>query len=171
MPSGCEFKCDNKECSNYNSGFTVLAPWSIGDIDKIINAKAVKKNQPFQAELIKLKESGKQYSCINYPNVDKIDKVGYRVQKWCDKCLVIWNFDAMIQNPEETAEETVEKANITNSCSKCNETLKQLTQMVEDGVPCPSCKQKLTHQVWFSNETTEEYTRNPLINKDKKNDQ
>jgi len=171
MASGCEFTCDNKDCKCYKSGFIMLAPWPIGEIDKVIVSKRVKENKAFQEELRKMKEDGKQYSCINYPNVDEIPTLGYKVQKWCDKCLVIWNFEAMVGKPEETPEETVENAKIIDTCSKCNEKLRSFPQVVEEGIDCPHCNQKLIQQVWFSNETIEENIKNPKVGKkEEKND-
>ncbi len=155
MPSACEFKCDNKECKHYQSGFTMLAPWPIGEIDRVIEADNVKLDKKFQEELRNIKKAeGRKYACINYPNKNDIPKLGYRVQKWCDKCLMIWNYDAMIVNNEETVEETVSNAHIPETCIQCNGQLKTFVQVVEDGVDCPHCQKRLIPQVWFSNETT-----------------
>ena len=153
MPSGCEFRCDNKECKCYNTGFTMLAPWPIADINDVIHADNIKKHKEFQEELIALKKEGRKYTCINYPNENGIFKVGYKIQKWCDKCKIIWNYEAIIQDKKESMEETLAHAEVEDVCSECGDKLKTFSQTLEDGIECFHCKQRLIPQVWFSNET------------------
>lgn len=83
MPGGCDFICDNEECEHKGKGIVLTAPWPLGNIDKIIDARNVVKMEEFRETLMNLKVEGRLYACINYPNVDAIVTEGYRVHKWC----------------------------------------------------------------------------------------
>ena len=166
MPAGCDFICDNKECEHNGKGIVMTGPWPLGNIDKIIDARNVAKMEDFRTTLIKLKTEGRNYACINYPNVNEVATEGYRIHKWCPNCPCLWTYDAMIQDNEdnkdieETAEETIQKAidgaDLPGNCPKCETKLLTFTEVVEEGVICPFCKEKMKTSTWFSNETKEE---------------
>lgn len=162
MPAGCEFACENKDCKNYNTGIVVTGPWPIAPIDLVINAPNVRKNKPFQEGLIKLKKDGNKYACITYPNFNKIEKVGYRIQLWCDACLRVYNYDAMIKNKDETIDETINNADIPANCTTCNMKLKSFVELLDGktgGIVCPACNVGTTMHSWFTNEITTEYLK------------
>lgn len=64
MASGCDFICQNEKCEHYKKGIVMLAPWPLGDIDKIMTLPHVVKNKDFLKELQGVKDSGQKYSCI-----------------------------------------------------------------------------------------------------------
>ena len=47
MASGCDFTCDNEKCEHHKKGIIILAPWPIGDINRVIVAKNVRINKAF----------------------------------------------------------------------------------------------------------------------------
>ena len=157
MPAGCEFFCNNEDCKQYKNGLTIVAPWPIGDIDKIIDARNVSKMEDFRDGLIKLKSEGRSFACITYPNINEIETAGYRVNKWCNKCKCVWMFDVLLKDGATTFEEALAKSDVPENCSKCNEKLKDFEHVIEDGINCPFCNEKLKSSRWFSNETTKDH--------------
>lgn len=173
MASGCDFTCDNEKCEHHKKGIIIVSPWPLGDINKIIMAKNVRINKVFQKELIELRDKhGRKYACINYPNVNNIPVVGYRINLWCQKCKYLYKEDVLLdeplvdKTPEEIAlarEEVIAKSQCEDkTCPTCNDKMKTYSQLMEenDGVDCPFCGVKMTKNTWFSNETTEEFTVN-----------
>ena len=156
MPAGCEFFCNNEECEQYKSGFVLTCLWPLGDIDEIIDARNVSKIQDFRDGLIKRKSEGRKYSCIIYPNVNEIETKGYRVNRWCNKCKRILEFDVLLEDGAKTFEEAIAKKPTPTTCSGCNEETVSFEQAIEDGIDCLFCKKKMKSSRWFSNETTEE---------------
>lgn len=156
MPAGADFVCENKECEHHGKGLVVTAPWPMGEIDKIIDAPNVAKIKSFQNEIIKMKEEGREQVCITYPNIDDIDTVGYRVHRWCSNCPCLWTYDAMVEDENNTMEDTVEKSDIPEKCTKCDTELTDFNALIEEGIICPYCKEEMKMNTWFSNETTEE---------------
>ena len=173
MASGCDFTCDNAKCEHHKKGIIVLAPWPIGDVNKVITAKNVRINKHFQSSLIEFRDKhGIKHCCINYPNVDKIPVVGYRVNMWCQKCKYLAKEDIMLdapmvdKTPEEmnaVREKVIYESNCEDkNCPICNDKMKSYSQLMEknDGVDCPFCGVRMTKNTWFSNETSEEIIRN-----------
>jgi len=155
MPAGCEFICRNEECEHANTGFTVLGSWPIGVIDLIINTKKVQALEGFRNNLLSLKSEGEEYACINYPNIDKIPIVGYRVNKWCNTCRMIHNINIILEDGD-TFEEALEKFEGGDRCFQCDGYLLDFEELVEDGIDCPYCKEQLVQSRWFANETEDE---------------
>jgi len=156
MPAGNDFICKNEECEHQGKGVVLTAPWPMGEIDKVVDtvdSKALREG------IVKLKDEGREYACITYPNVDKIDTVAYRVHKWCPNCPCLWSYDAIIQGENEPLEETLEKAELTEKCPKCETELMDFHEVMEEGIKCPYCKDDMRRSAWFSNETTEAETR------------
>jgi hypothetical protein len=173
MAAGCDFTCDNEKCLHYKKGIVVNGPWPLGDINKIISAKNVKLNKEFQKGLIELRNSGRKYSCIIYPNVNKIDVVGYRINLWCQDCKYLGQYDIMIEpygqdtktseEIEDIVKKMIDESKINdNVCPTCKKKMKTFSQLMEQdsGIDCPYCKVKMTKNSFFSNETSKEYTIN-----------
>ena len=173
MPAGCDYVCENEACSCHSTGFTLTSIWPLGDIERVMVARNVSR----VPELVKGLEEEKAHdhflACINFPNVDSIPYIGYRVSKWCKKCTCLWKFDVMIPeerlleqgNPidkaslkafDEQKEKEVKKATedgaIENECPTCKERLTTFEELLEDGLPCPHCHEELSQQRWYSNE-------------------
>lgn len=176
MATGCDFTCDNEKCAQHKNGFVMRAPgWPLGDINRIIVAKNVRRNREFQKELVAFRDKyGLKYSCINYPNLDKIPVMGYRVEMWCEKCKRLEHKDIILPDPsilngknDEEKMAIMEKA-VTDSaidqmsCPSCNEKMKTYSQLMkdDDGISCPHCNVKMTKNTFFSNETEEEFIKN-----------
>jgi hypothetical protein len=156
MPAGTDFICRNKDCEHHDKGFSITAPWPIGDIDKIIDAPNVAKYDDFRKGLLNLKADGRKYACITYPNINEIETVGYRVHKWCPSCPCLWTYDAIIEDGDEDIEQTIQNADIPGKCPKCDTEMMDFTTIIEDGIKCPFCKEEMEKSSWFTNETTEE---------------
>lgn len=156
MASGCDFICQNEKCEHYKKGIVMLAPWPLGDIDKIMTLPHVVKNKDFLKELQGVKDSGQKYSCINYPNTKNIQTVGYRVHLWCQQCPCLLSYDVMLSDKITSADSALNEAPI--KCPQCTSRLKPLIDLLgtDDGIYCPHCKQKMEKNTWFSNETNED---------------
>ncbi|MFA5312797.1 MAG: hypothetical protein WC375_05660 [Methanomassiliicoccales archaeon] len=152
MPAGCEFICHNEKCEHHNSGFGLTAQWPLGHIGLVINQASVRLNSNFRNGLIALKDSGRKYACISLPNIEGIEVAGWRVQKWCKKCMRIWQYDA-IKNGNETMEEAISNASIPDVCPIEGEVLLSFNEVIEQGIDCPHCNQTLFQSRWFSSET------------------
>lgn len=160
MPAGCDFVCENEKCTEHRKGVVIINKWPLGDIEKVVEARAVKKNEAFRRELIALKGTGRTYACITYPNVDNIPISGYRVQKWCQGCFCIWGWDIMLGEEVADTKEASEKflvalakETIPLQCPKCSGVdLFDFQKVVEVGIVCPHCKEKMKTYTWFSNE-------------------
>jgi hypothetical protein len=152
MPAGCDFICKNEECEHKDKGFSLTGAWPIGEIDKVIKASNIRKLEDFKEGLTKLKEQGREFARITLPNVDDIPIVGFRVQRWCDKCHCIWEYDVMVQDSEDDADETVKKGNVPVDCPKCSSKLIDFNDVVEDSIVCPHCKEPMNQSRWYSNE-------------------
>jgi hypothetical protein len=158
--SGCDFYCNNDKCESKGCGLVMSSPWPLGDIDQVINAKNIQKNTPFREGLMKRKEQGVKYACITLPNIDSIPIVGYRIHRWCEKCLMQHTFDVLLLRSEDATEDeileaTLKEAKVPENCPTCNTKLKtyeDLTDEKGEGIMCTSCKTRLTATVWFSNE-------------------
>jgi len=159
MPAGCEFYCDNDECSSYRSGFTIRGAWPLGNINLIINSSPVRQNKPFQQKLIERKEDGRKYACITLPNTDAVPVEGYRFTLWCNACLCVWENDVFFTKEEQdewedkdlVPESWFNNVKMSYECPKCKGQLKSFDTVVEDGINCPTCSKQLTQSRWFSN--------------------
>jgi len=134
---GFEFVCKNEKCSYFKTGFTMYMEWPITHIDNIINSNIP---QDLKDHLIKSKNEGRKYALITLPNKDNIEIIGKRVQLFCPKDCIIWE------------REIVDKNDIIDVyCDKCREKLITAREARENGIVCPSCKEKLDCMAWFSN--------------------
>lgn len=160
MASGCEFMCENKDCKQYKNGIVVTAPWPLGDIDRIISCSNIFKNKEFQDGLRKLRDQGRKYACLIFPNIDEIPTAGFRVHMWCDKCPCLWSYDAMLSIETVNMEDAIQKAKIPENCPTCESKLKTVNELLDEkdgGIICPSCKVKMKSHPWFSNEEEEKH--------------
>lgn len=151
--SGIEFVCKTDGCICCNTGFTMASTWPLGDIDNVIAAN--KGNEDYIEGMTRLKAEGRNYACIKMPNKENIPIVGYRIQKWCDKCKAPRLFDAIMSSPEQSMEDTIKEANISEFCFKCGEKLMVFSELADENggkIECPSCSNKLTVRRWFVNE-------------------
>ena len=158
MASGCEFVCENKECKHYKSGINMLAPWPLGDIDKIMTLPHVIKVTELMEDLKRVKGKGRKYACINYPNTKHIETLGYRVEMFCPSCPAHWAYDVMLSDTVTSPDSAIIDPSVEKKCPKCDTKLKTMMELLseEDGVYCPHCKEKMHKHTWFSNETNEE---------------
>ena len=117
MPVGCEFVCQNKSCDCFNQGFNIAGPWPMGKIELVLNAPNVKKEPEFRQGLIDLKNQGRKYACITFPNVSRIPTVAYRVNMWSERAHCLYQHDVEVVE-DEALEEAISKANIPSVCPK-----------------------------------------------------
>ena len=156
MPAGCDFICKNEKCEHKEKGFTLTAPWPMGKIELVINAPNVKENKKFRKGLVKLKNDGKKYACITYPNTASIDIIAYQVNLWCKSCPCLWKYDVILSEGYDTFEGAYKKAildkDIPEKCPTCNEKLFIYDEVLEEGVSCPSCKKDMRQDRWMAKE-------------------
>lgn len=146
MPAGCEFICKNKNCKHYDTGFVITAPWPMGKIQLVITAKQLQDNKEFINDLIKIKNNGKKYCCIPFPNIDKIPTEIYRIHMWSEQAKCIWEFEV---NKEELE---IYQTIVPKTCPKTGCQLKTFQEIYQDGITCWHCGEKLTQDRWFTNE-------------------
>jgi len=164
-----QFVCENENCKHKNYGFVFLCPWPLGSIDAVINSKKVSENNEFKQGLEGLKKIGRNYTCIQYPDVNDIPVIGYRIHLWCDKCANLLEYDIMISEPDKEKmakeklcandkgiiENTIKNSNIPKNCPVCKDILIDHTKIYNKGyITCPSCKTKSmpVPSIWFANE-------------------
>lgn len=156
MPAGCQFVCMNPDCEHEGSGFELKAPWPIAQIDLVLNSSKVQADLDLKETMEKLKQAGRNYACINYPDVDELPMNGYRLELWCDKCPRIWSYDVLLKKSEDTFEEALANSDIPDKCAICDEPLMSFKICLGDfeddetGICCPYCKTKMLQQRWFS---------------------
>lgn len=163
------FVCKNEKCEHKDKGFIFMCPWPLGNIDEVINSKPVSKNAEFKEQLEKIKSQGRTYACIQYPDVDSIRPIGYRVHLWCDKCASLSEFDIMISeedkklmidnnlcaNESDVVKRTIANANLPKQCPTCNSRLVNHDEIHKKiNITCPTCKTKSmpVPNIWFANE-------------------
>jgi len=128
---GCNFTCRNKECKFLDTGFTITGSWPLGKIDDVIENT---DDDELRDQLIKKKEAGYEYSKITYPDPYITEIATYAVEKYCPKCTRI---------------QTFEKGNEQDICQVCGEEYLDFEQSTTDGLPCPSCGEKLEQVRWY----------------------
>ena len=152
MPSGCEFICKNEECEHVNKGFAITAPWPVGQIELLINAPNVIKKKNFRDGLIKLKNEGRKFACITYPNEAEIETEGYRVTFWSEAAKCVWQYDVFTKDESSVSDAIDNDPEIPNVCPKSGGELLNFTEVVKAGIPCPHCNEKMQQSRWYSNE-------------------
>jgi len=142
MPKGVDFLCGNTSCSDCGKKITIHGPWPIMDIDK-----AVAKPGADTEMLLAIKASGRDKALFVFPRDQDDSPVGYRIQSFCQKDLIIFD-------NEFTSYEEAELANTERPiCFKCGDKVMSLKDCVEIGVKCPSCGEKMQPTHWFTQST------------------
>lgn len=149
MPAGCDFKCKNKNCDYFDTGFSFTGPWPMGRIDEIIKSEQVQKIPELVGKLKQLKEIGRDHICITFPNVDNIETTYYRVQLWNQQEKCLWQYDIL---KDIDLENSLSNANLPKECPKTGEEMISYQTAIRDGIDCPSCGVKLTQNRWFTQE-------------------
>lgn len=143
MLAGCDFVCKNEKCEYRDTGFVMTGPWPLGDIDDIINSEKV-KNTALENELNDLKESGRQFACIVFPNKGKVEYKKYRVQMWSEEAKCIWTFEV-----DKNGDEYSKTPDI---CPKTKCQLTSFNEAISSGIKCPCCSVLLDQKKWMVNE-------------------
>jgi hypothetical protein len=142
--AGYEFVCKNEKCKCFNTGFSLYKEWPIAYIDHIINSKSI--TQDIKEHLYKNKYEGRKYALVTLPNTENIKIIGKRIQLFCQKDGIIWEREIVDKNHR-----TFYDKGITDLyCDKCKERLITADEARENGIMCPSCKEKLICSIWFS---------------------
>ena len=141
--SGCDFICENEECEHAAKGIVVIGPWPLGEIEYILEHANIKHNKDYQNQLNELLKEDRKYSCIPMPNNTDIAVIGYRLQKWCQNCPCLWTYDLLLEDPNETLEETiamgVEQGLVKEKCPKCENHLIEHKKGKVRRFWCPYC--------------------------------
>lgn len=148
MPAGCEFICKNKACEHFDSGFSLTAPWPIGQIELVINSSPVKKFNDLRERLITQKNDGIKYALIQFPNVDKIEFLGQRINLWSPKGNKIFQYE--VDSKGNLLDKTISAVPKICPDTKCD--LLSFNEVLEQGIVCPFCSGKLFQNRWFTNE-------------------
>jgi len=152
MPAGCEFICQNHSCKCFNNGFNLVSPWPMGKIGLVLNAPNVRKNPKFREGLIRLKNEGRPYACITYPNLARIKIEAYRIEMWSKDAKCRYQFDLVVKD-NKTVEDLINESNtIPSTCPKTNGKLYTFEEATKIGINCPHCDFPLRQDRWFTNE-------------------
>jgi len=151
MPAGCEFYCNNEECEAYRTGFTITAPWPMGNICIVVNSSKVKQNPDFKNHLIASKRNGRKFACITFPDPDDIEIEAYRVQYWSPKAICVFEYDVEASDEEELID-NLPYADIPDNCPQTGGPLLGFNDVVNEGILCPHCGERLSQNRWFTNE-------------------
>jgi len=165
MPAGCEFICDNKECTQYRSSISISGHWPIGKIEEIIgilsknplSLKGIKKE--YYNKLLEYKKEGIKFASIVLPNSLEVPIIGYRLSFWSEKAKCLYQMD--IETNGKLLSESI--PDISSICpticpnKKCikrveNCELKPFEKVISDGICCPFCNKKMIQDRWFSND-------------------
>jgi len=155
MPAGCDFVCKNEECQHYDTGFTMTAPWPMGKIDNVISQFRVKEMPEFQEQLKKLKENGREYVCIAFPNDEELEIEGYRITLWSLGAKCLWNYHIVLEDGQ-TLEDAIlsykERGELPEKCPQTKSDILDYTNAIKNGINCPYCNEELFQQRWYSQE-------------------
>jgi len=154
MPAGVDFVCKNESCDCHNNVITILSSWPIADIDKVI--ETIKKEE-YRVEFEKAKQNGKKFACIQFPNEDKVEMVGWKIQRWCQQCPRIGEDEVFISNPDEEFEDAIKQHEFPTTCPVCYGEIKTFEEVVEEGITCPYCHEEMDKQYWTAKEVSQEY--------------
>lgn len=164
MPAGCDFICKNKNCENFDKGFVIKDYWPMGAIELVVNSIAVKKNKDLREIIIKEKnENNAKLFAIQFPNEDLIPIKAYRVEFWSPEAKCIWKYEipaneeneeveGVKPNLDELKKKAIENGTIPTKCEKTGCDLRDFRDVVSLGIQCPSCKEKMLQNRWFSND-------------------
>ena len=151
MPAGCDFICKNENCDNYNTGFVITGPWPMGSINDVIASRRVQELPELQKQLQELKESGREYAAITFPNVDDVETKCYRINLWSVEGKCLWQYEVVVEQ-NETLAQAIERENLPEKCPKTNSEMLDYKSVVKEGINCPSCNQELNQNRWFTKE-------------------
>ena len=145
---GCNFHCGNKKCSAFLTGFNINGSWPLGRIDEVIQILREEYGYDEDNDVIRYLEQRKEndvtVAAIPTQTKSKIEVVGNRHQCWCDKCSTIWDQDDI---------EGVEKS---DKCPRCSGWLRDFNSLIEDGINCPHCKERLKEERYYSKGDTDD---------------
>ena len=131
MPAGCEFICKNEECQYFDTGFNIVGPWPIAKTEIVIK----NMSDDLKKDIL---SQGKDFARITFPNTDKIISEGVRESYWSPEAKCIWEFDYF------------KKDTFESKCPKTGCDLLTFSEVLEHGIDCPNCKQKLNQHKWFT---------------------
>lgn len=146
MPAGCEFVCANDKCKYFKSGFTITAPWPMTDIDLVINSQALKGNQEHKKVLEEQKCNSKKYASIIMPNTENLPIKSYKLQLWSQEAKCIYEHYMSVENYNNSAK----YENIPDKCPKTGCKLLDFNGVLEKGINCPMCGEKLVQYRFFT---------------------
>jgi hypothetical protein len=152
MPAGCEFTCRNPRCDNFDTGFVILAPWPMGDIDEIIKSKKTKNKPDLEKSLKDFKKDGRSYACIPFPNDEKIQTKAYRIHRYSPDSRCVWEYD-VVKKDDEELDVAISKADIPTECPKTGAKMLDYDNVLKQGILCPSCNVDLNQGRWFAKES------------------
>ena len=142
MAEGCDFHCNNKDCNNFGKVIILHGIWPTKNIDEAID----ESEDPERKEaLVHRKEEGRTTALFVFPQDNKKNPVGYRMQFYCPSCLRIEDFDC---SPDR--EQAYKLYKFPPICEACNGSRISLNTAIMDGIYCPLCLTRLHCFHWFT---------------------
>lgn len=123
----------------------------MANIKLILSSIDKNKNPSFYEGLVNLKNSGRDFACINYPNAKRLKTEAYRVNMWSPKAKRLYQFDILARDGMGL-DELISISDIPRKCTKTNCDLLNFSEIIENGIMCPHCGKELNKEMWFSNE-------------------
>jgi NAD-dependent SIR2 family protein deacetylase len=136
--AGYDFVCINEDCQYCNTRITLSEPWPITSIHDMLEIKDLPDEHVafLQSQI----DDGRKYALIVYPNKHNLKQIGWRHQFYCPECYVIWEEEVVFD----------EKKEALTHCKRCNSKVKNIEDIVEDGIICPSCQKPLEKKSWIT---------------------
>jgi len=150
MPAGCDFICKNKKCEHFDTGFVFTAPWPMGDIDEIVNSPEIANTKELREEILKLKDSGREFACITFPNTSEIETECYRVNLWSPGANCLWQYEVQLDG--NSVSSAIKEADLPKECPRSGSKMINYREALNDGINCPHCKKELKQFRWFTKE-------------------
>jgi len=111
--------------------------------------RMLKKTILSENELIKLKNEGRKYACITYPNISNIKTLAYRVHMWSKQASCVWQYDVIAKDYDELVKNMKD---VPSVCPTSGGELWDFERTVKEGISCPHCKVLMKQSRWFSNQ-------------------
>lgn len=136
--AGCDFLCQNKDCSRFEQKIGMFSKWPLVDIDFLID---LVEDQSFKNKLIHDKFMGRQVGIMVYPTDIKHEVLGFCFNGWCPAEKKVYVYDVL--NKDYSDEYTI--PNISEQGNK----IYSFQECLEAGISCPFCGTEMRKEKWF----------------------
>ena len=145
MPQGCDFWCDNKDCSNHGETIVMHGVWPAKRIAVAIAEAHAQGDLSRMKALENRRDAGRKIALFVYPEDKSLSPAGYRLQFYCPSCLIVEDKDCG-RDPKEANG----MADNPPDCGKCGGKRVSLKSSIPTSIPCPTCHVPMKQFHWFT---------------------